>query len=217
MLLDQDSEPLETMLDGFRTAYTDFSPPERLGLIGSRFELPGIPTHELPQRLRDVRPKATSSATPRYAERETVITSGSLLALAVFRRVGRMREDFFIDAVDFEYCLRLRRYGYKVIETLLPTLIHPIGVPTVQRVFGRLIVTTNHSPLRRYYIVRNRLLLARAYFFSEFSWVMNSLWALVKETAIVLLAEKERGRKMAATLRGLAHGLANRRGPLATK
>ncbi len=39
---------------------------------------------------------------------------------------------------------------------------------------------------------------------------MNSLWALVKETAIVLLAEKERGRKMAATLRGLAHGLANR-------
>ena len=63
-----------------------------------------------------------------------MITSGSLLALAVFRRVGPMREDFFIDAVDFQYCLRLRRHGYKVIETLLPTLIHPIGAPTLQRV-----------------------------------------------------------------------------------
>lgn len=215
LLLDQDSKLLPALMGSLRAAYGTFPNPQRLGIIGTRFQLDGVLADQLPPGLRAPAADPPELGAPLFVEKVTVITSGSLLSLLAARQTGVMREDFFIDGVDHEYCLRLRRHGYAVIEAVTPGLIHPLGAPTVRPVLGRRVFVSNHPPLRRYYIARNRLLLARAYFLSEFRWIANSLLGLAKEMLIVSLAEQERGRKLAATAMGLLHGVLNRRGCLA--
>jgi rhamnosyltransferase len=55
-----------------------------------------------------------------WQDMESVITSGSLLSLAAYTAIGPFREDFFIDHVDTEYCLRARLKHYRVIKTRSP-------------------------------------------------------------------------------------------------
>lgn len=45
-----------------------------------------------------------------------VITSGSVICLQIFRKIGGFREDYFIYVVDYEYCWRLRYNGYKIYK-----------------------------------------------------------------------------------------------------
>jgi len=47
--------------------------------------------------------------------------------------IGVFREEFFIDRVDFEYCLRAKARGYCVIRTRKPLMSHTIGTPTAHR------------------------------------------------------------------------------------
>jgi rhamnosyltransferase len=54
---------------------------------------------------------------PGATETVTTITSGSLVSLTVFQLLGGLRDDFFIDCVDHEYCLRARAHGFRVMIT----------------------------------------------------------------------------------------------------
>jgi GT2 family glycosyltransferase len=51
-----------------------------------------------------------------YAVEEVclAISSGSLFNLKVLQQVGWHNENFFVDCVDYELCLRARRYGFKI-------------------------------------------------------------------------------------------------------
>jgi rhamnosyltransferase len=89
----------------------------------------------------------------------TPMTSGNLLNLKVYRDAGPFRDDLFIDFVDNEYCLRLRRLGYGVLRAGRAVLHHTVGET---RRYGPFIAT-NHPPLRRYYKTRNRFLVNRLY------------------------------------------------------
>ena len=42
------------------------------------------------------------------------ISSGSLFNLAVLKSIGWHNENYFVDCVDYEFCVRARRYGFKV-------------------------------------------------------------------------------------------------------
>lgn len=42
------------------------------------------------------------------------ISSGSLFNLAVLKQIGWHNENYFVDCVDYELCLRARRYGFKI-------------------------------------------------------------------------------------------------------
>ena len=46
----------------------------------------------------------------------TLITSGTMISNNVFVKTGNYRDDFFIDSVDFEYCLRLQLKGFKCAQ-----------------------------------------------------------------------------------------------------
>jgi rhamnosyltransferase len=92
----------------------------------------------------------------RVWEVDHVIASGCLIPAAVLRRVGLMREDFFIDWVDVEWCLRARGTGFKVYGVCAAHLEHRLG-DHVTRVFGREIPI--HAPWRHYYQSRNLVLM----------------------------------------------------------
>src|SRR4030095_5315976 len=67
-------------------------------------------------------------------ERRTVITSGTLLSLNAYDAIGRFRDDFFIDGIDHEYCLRARAKRYRILLMLAPLLVHSIGERKLVRV-----------------------------------------------------------------------------------
>lgn len=86
---------------------------------------------------------------------DVVISSGSLVCREVVGRVGLPRADFFIDFVDFEYCLRIRRHGYKIAVVRESHLDHAIGNPRITKILGYSKAWGGHAPWREYYMSRN--------------------------------------------------------------
>jgi len=96
----------------------------------------------------------------REGEVAYAITSGNLVKLDVFDRIGLYDEDMFIDCVDFDFCLRVRGAGWRIFRVGDALLHHELGEPhRVRGPFSRFY--TRHSPRRRYYMFRNFGLLAK--------------------------------------------------------
>lgn len=129
----------------------------------------------------------------------TPMTSGCLLNLQAYREVGRFRDDFFIDFVDNEYCLRLRRCGWRVLRANRALLTHNVG--DISK-FGPFIAT-NHSPLRRYYKTRNRLRVFHEYLADFPGHCLFDLVRLTKEVGSIVLFEERKGAKLGMMLRGV--------------
>jgi rhamnosyltransferase len=92
--------------------------------------------------------------------------------------VGLMREDFFIDLVDTEFELRCAAAARPTIAAAGLRLAHSLGRQYERRMFGRVVrlpgippVVTLSTPFRYYYRVRNRLVVNRTFWRSQFSWV----------------------------------------------
>ena len=56
-----------------------------------------------------------------------LISAGTLLKLSAFHTVGAMREDFFIDYIDTEWCIRVARSGYQLLGVGGELMLHRIG------------------------------------------------------------------------------------------
>jgi rhamnosyltransferase len=128
----------------------------------------------------------------------TPMTSGCLLDLAVWQTVGPFRDDFFIDFVDNEYCLRLRREGYRVLRANRAILEHAVGDITR---YGP-IIATNHSPLRRYYKTRNRFVVNREYRHDFPLHCLIDRIRMMKEIGSIVLFEDEKWAKLRMMWRG---------------
>lgn len=86
---------------------------------------------------------------------DLVITSGSMVRREVVETIGLPRSDFFIDFVDYEYCLRARSRGYKIAVITPAKLNHEIGKARKFRFLGRRWFWSDHRPFREYYMSRN--------------------------------------------------------------
>lgn len=89
---------------------------------------------------------------------DLIISSGSVVAVDVFERAGLMDEDFFIDYVDLEWCIRCRKAGVPITVVSAVTMRHSIGNEVIK--YGP-VTTYVHSPVRAYYRLRNAFLLLR--------------------------------------------------------
>jgi rhamnosyltransferase len=87
-----------------------------------------------------------------------VISSGSFINLKSFQTVGPFREDFFIDAIDIEWCFRAQSYGYSIWVAPSLNMIHHLGRGSI-RFLG--LALTRQPPRRIYTFFRNQLALCR--------------------------------------------------------
>ena len=161
LLLDQDSrispssitELVKVLNDGLAEVGS------KLGLLGSNF-FHGFTDGSVEDARVSFCPGRTWQAV------DTVITAGTILSLENFEAIGPFREDFFIDHVDHEYCLRARHKGFIIGRTVLPLIVHRLGWVGNRRpwlALGKKKIVTMYSPLRRYYQVRNLAVLTREY------------------------------------------------------
>lgn len=87
-----------------------------------------------------------------------IIASGSLIRTAVLKDVGLMLDDFFIDFVDVEWCLRANSKGYSCFINPYVKMSHCIGELRI-KIGGRMI--SMHSDFRKFYIYRNGMFMLR--------------------------------------------------------
>lgn len=83
------------------------------------------------------------------------MTSGSFTRLSVWQDVGGFKEEYFIDFVDNEYCMRLNLAGYRILRVNSCVMKHRLGDSDIK--------IPHHSPLRNYYMTRNYYLFIKEY------------------------------------------------------
>ena len=135
-------------------------------------------------------------------ELPSCITSGSLMNMAAYRDSDGFDERLFIDAVDNDICLNLRKHGYRIYRVPFYGLMHEVGRARKIRLFGREDAAYNHEPWRNFYMARNFWLLHRKYP-DEVSLSHAVLYEGWREL-IILLYEKQKGKKLASRWKGLA-------------
>lgn len=145
-------------------------------------------------------------------EQKTVITSGSLVNAGVAREVGGFREDYFIDQVDHEFCLRVRAHGYRVVISRKPVMAHSVGGPGGARL-PLLGILPNHPPLRKYYIARNTVVTVAEYWLREPDWCLRRSVRLLLGLLLMSTLEKQRLAKARAFAAGFMDGVRRRMGP----
>lgn len=146
---------------------------------------------------------STKQIKKEFEEMEVTITSGSLCKSNILSQVGGFKQELFIDYVDFELCLRLKRHGYKILLSREATLKHEVGKSVVKKILGMQFIITNHSPLRYYYMFRNSIYINNKYN-KKFSkkWIKENL-KLIKKLMGIVIWEKNRKEKLGKIFKGV--------------
>lgn len=116
--------------------------------------------------------------TPLKESVDYCITSGNVISLEAWKKIGGFYEPFFIDEVDLEFCFRLKENGFEILKFSNCKMKHVLGKPC--RSFYPCV--SHHSNERLYYIFRNMLFEKKLH--PEFFKKMNydkQLKARVKE------------------------------------
>ena len=92
-----------------------------------------------------------------------MMTSGNIISLDAYEKIGGFKSWLFIDCVDTDYCMNLHKNGYKVLRLNNIIMKHELGNLKVHKLFGKEYPCYNHNPMRRYYIVRNNLYINEMY------------------------------------------------------
>lgn len=205
LLLDQDTQVDHDMVAALLATHASCPDGDRVAIVGSSFRGPAGQSNE---------PIPLGSKGELWEEVESVITSGSLLSLRAYSAVGPFRDEFFIDYVDTEFCLRARTAGYRIIQTRRPLMSHTVGAPTSHHLPWTTKWTTNHPPDRRYYIARNNTVLLREYGVSGGgSWRIKSFVRCCRLVKRVALYEQNKVQKIHAIWQGWWDGIHGRMGP----
>ena len=153
-----------------------------------------VPWHNTKLHLKKV--------TEGYDYPETTMTSGNILNLEVWQETGGFIDWFFIDGIDIEYSLKIRKKGYKILRVNSLEIDHNLGDIKYKHFFGKEIIISNHNYLRRYYIMRNN----HYVFDMHKDFAPHICWSLLNQRATyigILLYEKNKFRKLLSMYRGL--------------
>ncbi|MER3433405.1 MAG: glycosyltransferase family 2 protein [Leptolyngbya sp. ERB_1_1] len=163
-MFDQDSQPTSTCLALLLEAYTALVVDCDIGIVAphaidARTGETVEPARFLGDRFKGY--KAPSQIEP--FECDAPITSGSLLWLKTTEQVRSPDPRLFIDGVDLDYGLRLRRAGFRNFVIPKALMYHRFGEPLTVRFAGRKKTIQLYSALRHYYICRNHTYLEFSY------------------------------------------------------
>ncbi|HTQ32171.1 MAG TPA: glycosyltransferase [Opitutaceae bacterium] len=161
LLFDQDTKIFPSTIRSLIQVYTDCLAEfgDKLGLLGSNY-------YHLLEDGTIAEGKVPLCHGKAWSVENLIITSGTLIGWEKFQAIGPFREDFFIDHIDHDYCLRAQHRGLVIARTALPLTIHRLGQLTTRRpwlALGKKKLLSCYSPLRRYYQIRNFITLAREY------------------------------------------------------
>lgn len=160
-LFDQDSEPSFYVLENLLFKHKELSKQGgHIGIISPSIfdvntnkEIPGCVFKEHKIEF------AEHYESQDFYRCDCVMTSGSLVNLSLAKSIELPREELFLDAVDYAYCMNFRNKGYEIVVLKTTKLKHRLA--TYSKVKVRLLKNTKEaityicSPSRYYYACRN--------------------------------------------------------------
>jgi len=145
------------------------------------------------------------------------MTSGNLVNLIIYNKVGDFLEELFIDSIDTEYCLRLKKFNYKIQRVLSVVLNHNLGDIKYYNFGNKKITYTNHNYLRRYYMMRNRMYIWKKYVDVLPSFINSDKKEVMKEIVKIILFEKSKFKKLIYIFKGYIDYKKNKFGKINAK
>ncbi|MCT8388494.1 glycosyltransferase [Leuconostoc holzapfelii] len=135
-----------------------------------------------------------------------IISSGSLTTLTIFKKIGFFDEELFIDFIDFAWCWKAEKLGYRLMVDNSMLLHHQTSghLPTI---FGKGI----DKPSRLYYVYRNVIISLKRYntsFLFSFKWYTH----LFLKAIFQLIFAGERMYRGKMILSGIFDGLNGKTG-----
>lgn len=199
--LDQDTDIredfLQIMVDGWQQAGG------RTALLGSNYFSVSRGKHK-------IEPGGKNGTSPQ----KTVITSGSLMHLPSWRQIGRFRDEYFIDSIDHEYCLRTRRAGLEVKINHQSAMQHTIGDSLSYGSFLNRLLPFRHTPARKYTSARNTTRTVVEYAGFDPAWCIKQLVGLLAELLSIVLFEPKKWLRIKCFFTGVKHGWCNEMGTI---
>ncbi|MGI6778251.1 MAG: glycosyltransferase [Acetivibrionales bacterium] len=136
-----------------------------------------------------------------------VITSGMFVPIREFLEVGGYDEELFIEGVDDEFCLKLNKFNKKIIVNGNAILYQQYGDLTKNMFLGITFYCTNHKPIRRYYIFRNKIIISKKYGFQYGYYIVFQFFSLLKMMLGILLFEKNKFNNFIMICKGIRDGI----------
>lgn len=201
---DQDSRVPDGFVAGLLKGWEAFGERERVALV--------VPVY----RDRGMGFVYSASGPLEGAERLQTVNvaaaSGNLVSARALKVVGGFREDYFIDCVDFEFCLRCRKYGWLVLEVRDVMLDHAQGRWHERRFLWKRPRVNDYGAARRYYQARNRLLMYAEFASFDPRWTARDAFGYLCDFAKLVLFCEDRPAKLRAAALGWWHAVSGRRG-----
>lgn len=193
-LFDQDSSLCDLFISRMISAYRDADQYSKKGLaaVGPRVINPQT-MRQTPFKLFSrilMRSDRAFANRKNYFIADFLITSGSLLALKHIDEIGTMKESYFIDNVDLEWCFRAKSKGFDLIGTDDAVLYHAIGERSLHPLV-RAGIIAQHNPSRTYYSSRNRTHLYTADY-SPWGWKVRDLIRFTIKTTWLITSSPDR-------------------------
>ncbi len=210
LLLDQDSAPTPNLVDGLVSFYEAQKSIDDIALIAPCYhdKALGIDAAFIQKRKLLMGRQAAEGEEPINAS--YVISSGSLINLSCYDKIGPMNEALFIDFVDIEWCLRAHKKGYKILGLPWLKMEHEIG-DTPVKFLGKEYV--NHSPIRHYYYFRNIFMLLRMSHI-PFQWKVSELLKIAPRFFVYAVSTDNKVAHVKSMVSGIYHGIVGRFGKL---
>ncbi len=155
LFFDQDSHISDHFVDNLMSDYLKiYATHEKIAAIGPRFidKNKGFYFPALRFNKYGLIDKISVQDIKVPTEVSFLISSGTLVSVDSLKSIGFMKEEFFIDFVDTEWCFRAISMGYKLYMSERAVMKHSIGDDTLKIYNFNIPV---HSGFRRYYRVRN--------------------------------------------------------------
>ena len=190
LMFDQDSLPFTDCIKNLFLTYKEYPFKYKIGMIG-------LNAYDQNNNLY------VSTSSSKYNIRDYLITSGCLISIDVYNFVGKFNENYFIDNVDLEYSLRVRKAKLFLLITNKPGMIHKAGDTLTKKILGLEFESSNHNTIRRYYMSRNHIRLSKEYFFNFPYFIIKLNFFFILSLIKMILIEKNRKNKINSTLKGL--------------
>lgn len=193
LTMDNDSEATPNMIKSMLKWYEKYSDKKMIGSI--------FPEYIEKSTVQDKRKCLSKLNEYKFKEIYFDNTSGNLVKTKVFKDIGNFREDFFIDSVDHDFCLRIKKSNLKMVKINGVKLLHSLGNTRTINFLGKEINCSNHSALRRYYITRNRCIMRKLYS-DEKEYIKYDRKTFINENLKIILFEKDKFEKIKMSIKG---------------
>lgn len=204
LLLDQDSKLHNDTIEKLFRSYTALLNYEvgALGCTNIQYGAP-LPAQSTSPRLQ---PKEYVESAL-YQEVYLKENSGLLIPIIVINKVGKFNEAFFLDGVDYDFCLRLREYGYKVFRAKQAFITQSAGTESNVRLFGKTFKYIIRDPKRTHSIVESYVMLLKIHNSSRGILMVKFALDFVLLNFRIIFLYKDKRKHFTQMLGGLIKGL----------